>query len=172
MTRTWSSHRLGLLSRRRASWRGACPRPGDTIQSQPSVRMCLLVEAAARSSRELPGQAAAEVRVRAANVLSLGDAEVRPAERWVAAGRILGADGGDAGVTACGTLGRARSANIVALAGQGRGGGRGGRRSGGGRCRQPLSRGRGGGRGGGWRPSRGRGGGGGGGGGGRRPSRG
>src|SRR5439155_8185936 len=95
--------------------------------------MCLLVEAAARSSRELPGQAAAEVRVRAASVNSLGDAAVRPAERWVAAGRILGADEGDARVTASGTLGRARSANIVALAGQGRGGGRGGRRSGEGR---------------------------------------
>src|SRR3989475_12784068 len=125
--------------------------------------MCLLVEAAARPSRELPGQAAAEVRVRAANVLSLGDAEVRPAERWVAAGRILGADEGDARVTASGTLGRARSANIVALAGQGRGGGRGGRRSGGGRRGRRLGRGRVGG-GGSWG---GRGGGGGGGGGGR-----
>src|SRR5205807_3148619 len=101
------------------------------------------------------------------NVLSLGDAEVRPAERWVAAGRILGADEGDARVTASGTLGQARSANIVALAGQGRGGGRGGRRSGGGRRGRRLSRGRAGGGGG-------RGGrrGGGGGGGGRRPSRG
>src|SRR3989442_6818365 len=120
--------------------------------------MCLLVEAAARPSRKLPGQAAAEVRVRAADVLSLGDAEVRPAERWVAAGRILGADEGDARVTASGTLGRARSANIVALAGQGRGGGRGGRRSGGGRRGRRLSRGRagrGGGRGG--RGGRGRG---------------
>src|SRR5438132_11051932 len=135
--------------------------------------MCLLVEAAARCSRELPGQAAAEVRVRAADVLSLGDAEVRPAERWVAAGRILGADEGDARVTASGTLGRARSANIVALAGLGRGGGRGGRRSGGGRRGRRPSRGRGGGGGGrgGRRPSRGRGGGGGGRGG-RRPSRG
>src|SRR2546427_3063822 len=124
--------------------------------------MCLLVEAAARSSRELPGQAAAEVRVRAAKVLSLGDAEVRPAERWVAAGRILGADEGDARVTASGTLGRARSANIVALAGQGRGGGRGGRRGGrrgGGGCRgRRPSRGRGGGGGHGWRPGPGRGG--------------
>src|SRR3989442_10704461 len=106
--------------------------------------MCLLVEAAARSNRELPGQAAAEVRVRAADVLSLGDAEVRPAERWVAAGRILGADEGDARVTASGTLGRARSANIVALARQGRGGGRGGRRSGGGRGGRRPGRGSGG----------------------------
>src|SRR2546427_7397447 len=131
--------------------------------------MCLLVEAAARPSRELPGQAAAEVRVRSPNVVSLGAEEVRPAERWVAAGRILGADEGDARVTASGTLGRARSANIVALAGQGRGGGRGGRRSGGGRRGRRLSRGRGGGGGGGRRPRRGRGGGGGGG---WRPSRG
>src|SRR5207253_10943589 len=125
--------------------------------------MCLLVQAAARSSRELPGHAADGVRVRETNVLSLGDAEVRPAERWVAAGRMLGADEGDAGVTASGTLGRAWSANIVALAGQGRGGGRGGRRSGGGRRGRRLSRGRAGG-GGGRRPSRGRGGRGGGGG--------
>src|SRR5207244_12133140 len=74
---------------------------------------------------------------RAAEGVDFGDAERRPAEIRVAAGRILGAD--DVGaVTARGTLWRARGANVVThlrgvarrpgRRGGGAGGGRGGRR--------------------------------------------
>ena len=105
-------------SKRGARLSASAPRPGRTgAKGEVRGRRPDL-------DQQRPPLRAASAAARAAEGVDFRDAERRPPKRRVTARRILGADSGDAGVTAAGgTLCRAGSANVVTLAGRLGGGG-------------------------------------------------